>query len=372
MGAREHHPAPVIWGVCLTLALALLPPAPAAAKQGKSLDKIVGDTVRAAYPTLHNCFRKALARDRKRSGTIFFQVTLGREDRVAKAEAVRDELDHLPTARCLVALLVKWTFPGAGAAGAEPGSEIVIPLTLKPDDHQYSVLLKDVDPGKSGAAVIRPLLTNKSVGSEKANVAHLTLDGEWEARAPAASDLALVILDGTAGPDLGAGSALWLPAGSRRELKGKATALLIMSASAREAGATVSVVKPPRARSLKGGKLKITPLLGRPGAGTGGTYVGLLEASGGFQVTPHHHETSDELIFVLQGTGKATLLDRQELMVPGSAANMPARVGHSLLVIKPMKVVQIYAPGGPEQRFFKAAPSPGGEKRKTSKKRRKP
>ena len=371
MGAREHHPAPVIRGLVLALSLALLPSSSAVAEPGKSLDKIVGETVRAAYPTLHGCFRKALARDRKRSGTVFIQVTLGREDRVVKAKAVRDELDHLPTTRCLVALVVKWSFPGARMAGADLGSEIVIPLTLKPDDYKYEVNLADVDPGRSGAAVVRPLLTHKSVGSEKANVAHLTLDGKWEARAPATADLALVILDGEAGPGLGAGAALWLPAGTHRELQGKATALLIMSGSARHADAKPRVIKLPRARSLEGGKLKVTPLLGRPGAGTGGTYVGFLEAGAGFKVTPHHHDVSDALIFVIKGEGKTILQDRPALMVPGSAANMPARVGHSLVVIKPMKVIQIYAPGGPEERFFRAAPG-GSKKKKTTRKRRKP
>ena len=370
MGAREHHPAPVIWSLALVLSFLL--PSPAMADKGadKSLDKIVGGVVKAAYPGLHGCFRKALARDRRRSGTIFIQVTLGREDRVAVAKAVRDELDHLPTASCLVALVIKWRLPGAAAAGAGPGSDVVIPLTLAEDPDQYAVKLQDVDPGKSGGATVRPLLTGKSVGAQQANMAHLTLDGKWEARAPAGKDLVLVMLEGSAGKELPAGSALYLPALARRELSGQAKALLIMSAAAAGGDPKMKIVKPNKARkqAKASGKIKVTPLVGRPGAGTGATYVGYLEAAAGFEVKPHHHDQSDELIFVMAGAGRATLRNQQALVATGSASYMPAQVGHGLEVLKPMKVVQVFAPAGPEARFFKAAPP---RKKKPPKKRRK-
>ncbi len=356
-------PAPAL---ALLALLTLIPSSPALAKT--SLDKIVGAVVRKAYPQLHTCFRKALARDRGRSGTIFIQVTLGREDRVNKAKAVRDELDHTPTASCLVAQVIKWRFPGAAAAGAGSGSDVVIPLTLNSDPYQFAVYLPDVDPGKSGAAVVRPLLTGRSVGAQKANVAYLNLDGKWEARAPAGKDLVVVVVEGSAGKDLGQGAALYLPAGSRREIQGKASALIIMSAAAGGAGKKSRAVKPGKTRKLKGGKLKVTPLVGRPGAGTGSTYVGYLEAAAGFKVKPHHHNNSDEQIFVLSGVGRTTLGDREALMVTGVAANLPAQVGHSMEVLKAMKVVQIYAPAGPEERFFKAPPP---RKKKLKRKRRK-
>ena len=200
-------------------------------------------------------------------------------------------------------------------------------------------------------------------------MAYLNLDRKWEARAPAGKDLVLLVVEGSAGKDLGEGAALYLPAGTRREIEGNASALLIMSAAGEGSGKKIRAVRPGKTRKLKRGMLKVTPLVGRPGAGTGSTYVGLLEAAADFKVTPHHHDGSDEQIFVLSGVGRTTLHDRQALMVAGTAANLPAQVGHSMEVLKAMKVVQIYAPAGPEERFFKAPPS---RKKKLKKKRRKP
>lgn len=371
MGQRAHHPPRVIT-VRVTLPLlllSLLAPAPALAGAPTGLDRIVGHTVRSAYPALHRCFRKALAGDRSRSGTVFIRATLGREDRVRAAKAVHDELKHLPTARCLVALVVKWRLPGAAEAGAGPDSEVVIPLTLRPDMDQYTVSLQDADPCGEGPARTRPLLTAKSVGAARAAVTHLTLDGRWEAVAPAKTDLALVILDGAAGKGLGPGAAIWVPSGGRFVLQGKATALIVASRASGAKDLAPRVVKPGKARKQAGGKLKVTPLLGRPGAGTGKTYVGLLEAVKGFKVKAHHHGDSDELVFVIKGSARTTLRDRQEMVSAGSAVNIPALVGHSLDILEAMKVVQVYAPGGPEERFFKAAPrTTRSKKRKRAKK----
>jgi len=344
----------------LAVALPLLAAPAVAGAAPPTLDVVVGKTVRGSYATLHRCFRKALAGDRSRSGTVFIQATLGQDDRVTGAKAVRDELDHLPTARCLVAKVVKWTFPGAAAAGAGKGSEVVIPLTLRPDPGQFTVNLGDVDPSGAAPAVRRAIITRKNLGASRAEVTHLTLSGSWTAAAPAGRDLAVVVLEGTAGKGLAAGAALWLPSGARRALKGKGSLLVISSPAmkGKAMGKKPRVVAPPEPTALQGGKLKVTPLLGRPGAGTGGTYVGWLEAAQGFDAKPHHHDTADELVFIVRGAGAAMLQDREVPVAAGDAMNLPAREGHGMKVSAAMKVVQIYAPGGAEARFYRGRPGP--------------
>lgn len=97
------------------------------------------------------------------------------------------------------------------------------------------------------------------------------------------------------------------------------------------------------------------------------TAPGLREAAmtellmlAGSTVPEHTHDRSAELLYILSGTGTMTLGDRTFEVKPGMAIYIPAGMKHSLKVetkIEPLRAVQVYTPGGPEQRFKQSAPA---------------
>jgi quercetin dioxygenase-like cupin family protein len=79
----------------------------------------------------------------------------------------------------------------------------------------------------------------------------------------------------------------------------------------------------------------------------------------GAVVPEHSHDTSAELIYILAGHGTMVLDGKETMVREGMAIYIPAGVKHSLKVdtkIEPLRAIQVYTPGGPEQRF-KAGPS---------------
>lgn len=80
----------------------------------------------------------------------------------------------------------------------------------------------------------------------------------------------------------------------------------------------------------------------------------------GAKVPEHVHDREAELIYVLEGHATMTLDGQASLVRAGMAIFIPAGVKHSLIVdtqIEPLRALQVYTPGGPEQRFRKGTTS---------------
>jgi quercetin dioxygenase-like cupin family protein len=77
-------------------------------------------------------------------------------------------------------------------------------------------------------------------------------------------------------------------------------------------------------------------------------------------VPEHTHDTSAELIYILEGHATMTLDGQAQMVRAGMAIYIPAGVKHSLAMdtkVEPLRALQVYTPGGPEQRFKKGTPS---------------
>jgi mannose-6-phosphate isomerase-like protein (cupin superfamily) len=95
----------------------------------------------------------------------------------------------------------------------------------------------------------------------------------------------------------------------------------------------------------------------------GRTAPGLKEAAmtelvmlPGAEVPEHAHDASAELIYVIEGHAAMTMDGKPVEVRAGMAIYIPAGVKHSLRVdtkVEPLRAVQVYTPGGPEQRFVK-------------------
>ncbi len=93
-------------------------------------------------------------------------------------------------------------------------------------------------------------------------------------------------------------------------------------------------------------------LLLEPPSG-GASYLGRAVFLPGARSSVHQHPESEELVYVLSGSGTMTLGDTTLTVEKGMALRIPAGVIHSFIVggEEPMEIVQVYSPGGPEQRF---------------------
>jgi quercetin dioxygenase-like cupin family protein len=76
-----------------------------------------------------------------------------------------------------------------------------------------------------------------------------------------------------------------------------------------------------------------------------------ITADKGVKIPPHTHAGSDELLYIISGKGQTIIGDKPVFTTKGTILHIPAGVEHSLSVDEPLTAVQVYAPGGPEQRF---------------------
>jgi len=133
-------------------------------------------------------------------------------------------------------------------------------------------------------------------------------------------------------------------------------ALVPTSAATRELAALVVRGDGATTYATQDGKLWAQILIDREGLGAEGAALSVLTAHAGATSPLHEHVGSDEIVVVLEGSAKMILQGARLTLGPGSAIHIPASASHSMVVEADqptLRVVQIYAPGGPEQRFKK-------------------
>lgn len=99
----------------------------------------------------------------------------------------------------------------------------------------------------------------------------------------------------------------------------------------------------------------------------GNTVPGLKEAAmtelimlPGTVVPEHVHDTSAEMIYILEGRAQMTVDGVTKEVRAGMAILIPAGVKHALKMetkVEPLRALQVYTPGGPEQRFRTGEPA---------------
>ena len=330
--------------------------------------------VRRNYEALHGCYRQVLAVDRTRGGTIFIRLTLGARDSVIKAAVERDELKHPGAVACMVNWCRSWTLHGALKAGALPGSDLVIPLTFKPVPDQFVVRVEDAPTIKVGKkTAVRTLLTKGSVGARRASMSTVSVAGEVTLPNKKGVDQVLYVLLGTGKLSIGsrkwslrAGTAVWLPPGVGVTLSGSLELIQFFLPPGLEKGYSANPASPARTSDkpkvvqlrrvktlrLQKGKLRVRPLLHPRKLKHKRFYMGLLEIAPGAAMPAHAHLEAEQ-VYVLSGRGKVTAGSTSKKVGPGQAIHLGPGTRHSVEVTETMKVLQIYAPAGPEQRFWK-------------------
>jgi quercetin dioxygenase-like cupin family protein len=111
--------------------------------------------------------------------------------------------------------------------------------------------------------------------------------------------------------------------------------------------------KGPKTIALPGGKAKARLLLDPEVLGAKQGYVGTLELEAGAEVPQHKHDGSAEMLYVLEGAIEVTAGGETLKAEKDTAVFIPEGLPHSGKSAKGARVLQVYAPGGPEQRFKK-------------------
>jgi quercetin dioxygenase-like cupin family protein len=293
-------------------------------------------------------------------GEMLVRVVVGADQHPVKAEVLKDETALPKLAPCLQSKMQKWDLAPLEAAS---GDQVVFPLVFKPDalpKGEKRVLVPMSAQETAGPQ--RFLIDDQSVGEAPlASVSMLSLPANQISPAKARKDdeeeMVLYVLDGgfkVGTAVLKAGDVLWLGAHTDRPAIApadkKPLKLLEIRAHGEDTGQKVIHGADAKSYKIAGGKATARLLLDGSGAKLA---VDEIDADAGTALTSHKHQAQDEELYFLSGRTTTTVGKKAYQTAAGDALRIPANTTHMIKVQEPMRAIQIYAPGGPEQRFKK-------------------
>jgi quercetin dioxygenase-like cupin family protein len=152
---------------------------------------------------------------------------------------------------------------------------------------------------------------------------------------------------------------LYAPGGPEARFRGKKTDSTTAVSAKEQKRRPRKFAKPlvvetsaPAPLSIAGGKADVRILFDRSSAGDDAAYLGTLSGKPGLEVPLHVHETSTELLYLIEGEGTMVVGDTTIEVQAGDAIQIPPGVWHSFKSgASALKALQYYTPSGPEQRF---------------------
>lgn len=341
------------------IAIALLTmSAPAlAADADAAMGKRVQDLLHAHQADVFGCVAAA---NGSVKGEMLLRVMVGQDQHPVKADVLKDQTGLPSLGPCLQSKINKWDLTPLSAAA---GDQVVFPLVFKPEPlakGQRRILVPMAAQESQGSQ--RFLIDDQSVGEAPlASVSMLTLPANATSPARPRKDdeeeMVLYVLQGAfkVGPNtLGTGDLLWLGAHTDRpgitpEDK-KPLQLLEIRAHGQETGQKVIRGADAKSYTIAGKKATARLLLDGTGAKLA---VDEIDADAGATIASHKHLSQDEELYFLAGRSTTTVGKQTFETAAGDALRIPANVPHAIKVTERLKAIQIYAPGGPEQRFKK-------------------
>jgi len=360
---------------------------------------------------VHRCFEKALADKLDVAGKIELSVDVGADGHVTKAEPALDEVKSPVLLACLEESAQLWTMVGIDA-----GSTVIVPLTFEGQMAQFSLKVADApDHGppapkhkrkglQTGVAPysVKLLVDEATMRAEHASLSLLTVSPSNRIamhKHPGAEVLYLlkgharvIGPQGRAPENIHEGEAIFIPGDFPHAIEnmGRSAPAIMLELfaplgpekvyrdSKDEAGrAAFEVIRDPRqaappegaklvlagvagkteAISGASGRVRVRPLFTEDSTGSKDVYVGLLEVEGSGEIPRHAHEGSEEILYVLSGSGELTVGSDKIKFGREQAIHIPADQPHAIKFHGEEKgmVLQAFAPGGPEKERFKPA-----------------
>lgn len=352
----------------------------------------IEDAVNSTLGARHECWAFAAADDYRLTGEVVLGLSFGSAD-TAAVEVLSDTAGDARLVACLRELYGAYRWPSV----FEPGQSIELPLSFKAPQGQYTIAARYVDPSEhaGGKLAVWVLLDEANTGNGAASLALLSMKDGMEVplhRHGVAEVLyvhsgeGVVYGLGTAGKGtrVGPGHAIYIPAGTAHGFTHKGSEPMVMvqvytpagpekgftrgAAAGATAGttpvppseragvrgvATPIVVKKPEVFSMAGGAGSLSLYFDEARTGDRSAYLGIFSAQPGTVVPAHRHETSTEILLVLEGGGTMTVAGEPYPVAPMTAIQVPSNIEHAFTVesAEPVRAVQLYTPAGPEQRF---------------------
>jgi quercetin dioxygenase-like cupin family protein len=388
------------------------------------VSRVLQSTLVAHGAEVHRCFEKALADTLEVAGKIELAVDIGAEGRVTKTAPALDEAQSPVLLACLQTSAATWSFAGIdpGSTVIVPlafegqAAQFTLKAADAPDHGPGAPGSKAAPKGKKPVSSpsapppfsVKLLVDEKTMRARQASMSLLTVAPASRIamhRHPVSEILYVLkgharILSqpGTPPERLDEGMAIFMPAGAPHVIEnmGRQTpavmldffvpmgpervfrdptdpagraAFEVMHGDATGAPAaaappikwglaTAAKVEPI---ALAGGKARVRKLLTPENTGSGGAYLGVLEADPGAEIPRHLHPTSAELLYVVSGGGMLTIGADPIPFGPDTAIHVPENQPHLAAFSGPDKtiMIQLYAPAGPEQRFVPTGSVPG-------------
>ena len=342
---------------------ALMVAVPSLAEEDAAMGKRVQELLHAHQADVYGCVANASGAAK---GEMLVRVVVGESQQAAKAEVLKDSTGLPTLAGCLTAKLQKWDLTALAAAS---GDQVVFPLVFKPEPlkkGEKRVLVPMAAQDASGPQ--RFLIDEDTVGEAPlATMDLLSLAGNQSTPAKARHDdeeeVVLYVVEGSfkSGTEtLVAGDALWLGAHTDRPaltpLDKRPLKLLEIRAHGEGTGQKVLHAEEHKAYPIAGTKAGARLLLDGSGAKLA---VDDIETEAGVIIPLHKHASQDEELFFLSGRSSTTIGKQTFETAAGDAVRIPANVAHSMKALEHLRVIQVYAPGGPEQRFKQSAGDDG-------------
>ena len=167
--------------------------------------------------------------------------------------------------------------------------------------------------------------------------------------------------------DVAAGDMLYVPKGGAREVAsttGDLHAVIVAVPGGREGAARAGALPTREATGGPGGPTPVLlPAAGAKAFGPATLYAdattihdtalaaSILALPAGAAVPSHVHAGETELLYLLAGGGTMTVAGVDLAVTPTSAVQVPRNTPHAFTATSSVRAVQIYVPGGPEQRF---------------------
>ena len=343
-------------GIALAVVLGAVP-AFAAEGDDAAMGRRVQDLLHAHQADVFGCVAQA---NGSVKGEMLLRVVVGANQRPVKADVLKDQTGLPALGPCLQSKMQKWDL---GSLQAAAGDQVVFPLVFKPEELR-----------KGDKRVLVPMSAQETQGPQRfviddgtigeaplASVSMLTVPPKsmspGKSRKDDDEEVALYVLDGgfkVGAAALAAGDVLWLGAHSDRPAITPTgpKPLTLLEIRAHGAGTGQKVIHAADLKSYKiaGGKATARLLLDGTSAKLA---VDEIDAEAGAAISSHKHQAQDEELYFLAGRTTTTVGKHAYETAPGDALRIAANTAHSMKVTEALRAIQIYAPGGPEQRFKK-------------------
>lgn len=317
-------------------------------------------------PVVQQCWASVAVVRFDVEGELTAQIDIGPPNRVA---FVRDTTKNRQLAACVQAVLeaYPWAPPLRGQAIQlpfavhAPGGQSVIDRRLVPFAGQgkvsVAVLLDENNTGNANASMFElAIAAGGTTGLRTAPRAELWwLQGEAELRAPALPAVKLA-----------AGSLFYVPAGGAREVRaltGDVHAVIVVAPGGPEGAARAGALPTPELTTWRRAPVKPV-ILAKPIAAKGhdiyldATIIkdapfsaAIATIPKGVTIAEHVHAKETELIYTVAGSGTLTVGGIALQIDASSVAQIPPNTKHAFTSTAEVRMLQLYTPAGPEQRF---------------------